>query len=561
MSDALSEMSSEMWEEYQSCFDSFPYFCKNYLNIFNPATGNGPFELFGFQKDKVYPAYQKYRFNIIRKFRQAGLSTMTAAYVLWLAIFNNDQSILVVSKSDREAINFMRMVREYYRHLPEWLRPEAIKNNEHWLEFGSNGSKIMGFTPTAGRSYTCTLLVVDEAAFIPKMDEHWASMFPTLSTGGRCIVISTVNGTTGIGKWYFEQYAAAVKGDNDFHAIDLSYKDHPQYNTEEWVEQQKRQLGEKRFRQEVLGDFEGSRNTYINNNTLKRLADRVCPPKWKKYGDKLWIWEAPVPGEEYMVVVDVAEGLGSDSNNDPRVDHSSLHVFKQSSMEQVAEFYSNACGIIDLADMVHAIGNWYGNALAVVENNGIGGSVLQLLQQIKGYYNLYWGGGNNRPGFHMGANKPRILNKMRTCIENNVITIRSERTLAELKVIEWDEKRQRVSTPKFAHDDLVMPLAIAIWVRDEAIASLPPGYEPDSAMERALIERAIQAKEEFDKEEKPIEDQLLEIAGGNESQSEDGFLELIYKMNSDGPSREAENNLADPQAGRRPRQRYLNSWS
>src|SRR5690606_14033295 len=127
-----------------------------------------------------------------------------------------------------------------------------------------SGSTIMGYTPKAGRSYTATLLIIDEAAFIPKMSENWASIYPTISTGGRCIVISTVNGTRGDGRWYYETYMDALKGVNGFNIINLQYTEHPDYSQPGWAEEQRKILGDKRFRQEVLGDFEGSRDTYIN---------------------------------------------------------------------------------------------------------------------------------------------------------------------------------------------------------------------------------------------------------------------------------------------------------
>lgn len=548
----MTMSKDEIINEYEKCLNDFPYFCANYLQIFNVEMGLVDFALFQFQEEIVYPAYEKYRFNIIRKFRQAGLSTMTAAYVLWKAIFLNDQSILVVSKSDREAMSFMRIVREFYRCLPDWLTPPATKNNDHWLEFESNKSKIMAFTPVAGRSITCTLLVVDEAAFIKKMDEHWASMFPTISTGGRCIVISTVNGTVGDGKWYHDQYSAAMKGENDFNAINLSYKDHPQYNTEKWVSQQKRQLGEKRFRQEVLGDFEGSVNTYISNEALVEMANNITRPGWTRYRDKLWIWEPPQPGVQYLIAVDVAEGLGNDLSTDMRVDNSAFHIFREDNMEQVAELYSNSVDVIELSNILAVIGNWYGGATIAVENNGIGGSVLHLLQSVKQYNNLYWGSGN-RPGFVMSGNKSRLLNKMKICIETGVVKIRSERTLHELRRLEWDEKRQRTRTPHAAHDDLIVPLAIAVWVRDEKMAGMPPGYVASNASQRALIQKAIDAHNDYETSEMGIEQQLESISRGT-SDGNNAMAELFYFMNSPegAPAQKVERETAG-----RPKSRYL----
>ena len=41
------------------------------------------------------------------------------------------------------------------------------------------------------------------------MEQHWKAMYPTISTGGQCIIISTVNG---LGNWYQETYYNAKRG-------------------------------------------------------------------------------------------------------------------------------------------------------------------------------------------------------------------------------------------------------------------------------------------------------------------------------------------------------------
>ncbi len=40
--------------------------------------------------------FRDYRFNIILKARQLGISTISAAYVAWLMLFHKDKNILVV---------------------------------------------------------------------------------------------------------------------------------------------------------------------------------------------------------------------------------------------------------------------------------------------------------------------------------------------------------------------------------------------------------------------------------------------------------------------------------
>ena len=61
----------------------------------------------------------------------------------------------------------------------------------------SNGSTFVAETSTGGdaaRSSANSLLVLDEAAFIPRAEEVWTGASPTLSTGGQAIVLSTPNG-------------------------------------------------------------------------------------------------------------------------------------------------------------------------------------------------------------------------------------------------------------------------------------------------------------------------------------------------------------------------------
>ena len=40
-------------------------------------------------------------------------------------------------------------------------------------------------------------LIIDEAAFVRNFDELWMGLYPTISTGGRVIILSTPNGVGG----------------------------------------------------------------------------------------------------------------------------------------------------------------------------------------------------------------------------------------------------------------------------------------------------------------------------------------------------------------------------
>ena len=89
--------------EMYKCALSFPYFSHKYVKITHPIHGLLPFVLYNYQR-RVIEEYADYRFNIISKFRQGGLTTVTVNWCLWRSLFKLDETMMVLSKSDREAI-------------------------------------------------------------------------------------------------------------------------------------------------------------------------------------------------------------------------------------------------------------------------------------------------------------------------------------------------------------------------------------------------------------------------------------------------------------------------
>ena len=81
-------------EEIIKCAFSFNYFCHKYVKITHPKKGLQPFILFKYQR-RVIEDYDKYRFNIISKFRQGGLTTVTVIWSLWRCLFKLDETIMI----------------------------------------------------------------------------------------------------------------------------------------------------------------------------------------------------------------------------------------------------------------------------------------------------------------------------------------------------------------------------------------------------------------------------------------------------------------------------------
>jgi len=481
-------------KELMKCALSFPYFCHKYVKIAHPKRGLLPFVLYNYQR-RCVQEYEKQRFNILSKFRQGGLTTVTVLWSMWRCMFKLDETIMVLSKSDREAIAAGEIVKRGLIELPNWMRPEMDKNNDHQKLFNETGCKLFFYTPEAARGRSITYLVLDEAAFIPQMEKHWKAMFPTISTGGHCITISTVNG---VGNWYYDTFQAAKKKENDFHVIELDYWEHPEYNDSNWVKATRAQLGEKGWLQEVMRDFLGAGDSYIPTDIvvdLDLMTQQIEPVRmlfsqWNNVDEAreqsisnidswqrgaLHIWREPIDGRDYIMGIDCSAGLGEDNDN------SVIEIIDAVTCEQVAEFYSNICPPYNFAQIVSMMGRLYNNAQIIVEDNGgYGTSVLEKLQHEFAYDNLFEASQgtnkNPKPGIKTThSNRPKFLELIQTRLVNKSIAVRSRRLVKELKGFIWNSSTKRAEASKGFHDDAIMALCLALYAKESRGRSNPVG--------------------------------------------------------------------------------------
>jgi hypothetical protein len=97
------------------------------------------------------------------KSRQLGLSTIAAAYAVWLAIFHKDKTILIIATKLPTAINFIKKVKVMLDNIPSWLLLPKCDPTKQAITF-DNGSSITAIPTSddAGRSEALSLLIVDE---------------------------------------------------------------------------------------------------------------------------------------------------------------------------------------------------------------------------------------------------------------------------------------------------------------------------------------------------------------------------------------------------------------
>lgn len=135
---------------------------KKYVKIQHPVRGTCNFDLYKFQEDALTDLVEN-SLNIILKSRQMGISTLTAAYSLWLMTFYTDKNILIISITQETAKEIVTKVRFANDNLPAWLKVQCVEDNRLSLRL-KNGSQIKAVSSagTAGRSAALSVLIIDE---------------------------------------------------------------------------------------------------------------------------------------------------------------------------------------------------------------------------------------------------------------------------------------------------------------------------------------------------------------------------------------------------------------
>jgi hypothetical protein len=75
-------------------------------------------------------------------------TTLMTIYALWIACFQNDQSILIVANKEGTAIEIFRRIRLAYEELPNWLKPGVKEYGKTSMSL-ANGCRI-GISTTTG---------------------------------------------------------------------------------------------------------------------------------------------------------------------------------------------------------------------------------------------------------------------------------------------------------------------------------------------------------------------------------------------------------------------------
>ena len=296
------------------------------------------------------------------------------------------------------------------------------------LPFKSNISKLKIYCPNEGsiefftgerldnlRGRKFHLVIVDEAAFIPDLEDGWNnSIRPTLTDyEGKAVFLSTPRGKNFFYSLFMKQ------GENDWQSFKFSTYDNPHINPRE-IDEARIQLPEVVFEQEYMANpSENSANPF-GNAFIKRCVKPISAQPIVCYGIDL------AKSVDYTVII----GLDKDGN---------VAYFDRFQMD----WHNTKETIKRLLP-----------APIVVDSTGVGDPILEDLMRE----------GVNIEGLKFTSqSKQQLMEGLASAIQQGRIGFPEGVIVDELDVFEYQFTAHgvRYSAPSGFHDDTVMALALA----------------------------------------------------------------------------------------------------
>lgn len=381
-------LTKEHIEEFLYCSTHPLYTIRNYLYINNQDLGFIKFNLWDFQEELIQKMLVHDR--LIAKFpRQAGKTTVTAAFLFFYCLFNKDKKVIIVANYREKARDTLNMMKDFYYNCPNWLKPGVLKWNEYEVKF-ENGCQVKtsSTTANAARGFTAGILYIDEMAFIDKRmwDKFFKSVFPAVSSAklAKILTSSTPDGKNHF--YYFWQ--RAVNNINGYHAHEIPWNAIPGRD-EAWKNKQIAEMGSvEAFMQEYACDWGDSGKLLLNKITMDNMEHMVKEPLEYRNSDLriekriLSIQKNPIPGHSYICTIDCSEGKGLNNQAFTIIDVTTLPI------ETVMSFKSNEESLVTYPGVIYEWVMRYNGAFIIIENNSIGSGVANDLWYDYEYSNI-----------------------------------------------------------------------------------------------------------------------------------------------------------------------------
>ncbi|AFF28085.1 gp87 [Sphingomonas phage PAU] len=478
------QYTEEELEEILKCMDDINYFAEKYVYL-KAGKEVSKIKLRPYQK-KLLAQYQKERFNIVLQARQTGKTTTTAIYIVWFCLFHTDKTVAILAQRATIAGEIFGKVKGVIGALPFFLKPGVTSWGAEDMGF-DNGCRIITrpLRPDCIQGYTVDVIFWDEVAYAKNAYEVWINIYPTISSipDSKVFLTSTPNGKN----YYWELWDGALKKKNKLVPFRVDYWEVPGRD-EEWVAQEKANLGDAGFAQQYALSFDAKVKQLLNQDTINYLSK--VGYKWKGYHnlatgfDDSFQWtqlfDFNLSQDYFVLSVDVSEGLGQD--------YSTIKIYKMMpklggvidqdnrsnniSLLNVGVFNDN---LIDIKDFAYVIMKLVSRmdqekVKLIIERNQYGDQLMTHMEYLEDIYpdleiefetfaKFYRSKDATKPekGIRVNASSKRIgVNRFKKYLNDRTFIETDEVTISQIREFGEDDRgRYRATT---GHDDLVMPM-------------------------------------------------------------------------------------------------------
>lgn len=490
------EYTDDEISELAKCAADIVYFAEKYAVVMTDE-GIQQVRLRDYQKDMLRD-FQHNRFNIVLASRQMGKTVTASIFNAWYLTFNYDKTTLLLankSESTKEIIDKAKVVIE---NLPFFMKPGIIKYDVMNVR-SDNGCRLVGQSTTAksGIGFTIHNLYLDEFAHVHPtiVDSFYENVYPTLSASkiSRINITSTPNG---FNKFY-EIYADAEKGNNEYKATRIDWWQHPDRD-DAWYIRELNNLGsEDAFNRQYGNEFTSSSSLLLSPGTMKHLRKNAVEFEWYDFEefdnihidtkgylgfDPEWdVEDAANSQRYYLFSVDIAEGNGGDYSAinmfevEPLEDKDIIDYVSPGAMydffrlRQVGVFKSNEHPIEDFAKVLYTLAIDIFNSenlKMIIEYNTYGSILLQYLRTVFPGRNDFedemilrfkhrHDAKTLKPGIRLKSdNKSVFCQNFKKLIEMNKIKIKDKDTVNEASL--FGTLRGGSYGAQMGNDDIVM---------------------------------------------------------------------------------------------------------
>ena len=478
----------ELTTELAKASESFGYFLKSHVRIAErtPAgheTGVIPWEWWPLIHDPLVADLDGGVTRlIVLKARQLGVSWSLAAWMVHGGLFQPNALLGGTSAGELEAAEFVWKCRFIIEHLPYASTPSLSIDNSLELEFTASKGRIIFFpsTPKAGRGYTFTRWISDEAAFHQYAARNFAAY--SAATTGQIVIVSSAGDderrvTT---DWFQRMWLAARDQENGFTARFYPPSVRPgrddawktakraemsatpgQYEREhpETPEQAFSSMLLLRFDTEAIEEGLQYTKTQQPIRMLNELPDKL------RSNPYITVWATPRPGVPYVIGSDGSKGVGAD--------YADTVVMEARTLRTVAELRSNRTEPTEFGEQTAVLAKWYNDAWCMVGRKWGESIIVQLVVAgCKVYHERtaaqVLAGARGIPGFdETGHSKPALIDGLAEAVKTRQLTDPSPYFWQEASVYIVDPDTGKTEAATGSHDDTVTARALAVRISEQ----------------------------------------------------------------------------------------------